>query len=66
MKTKPNLTMTAYSRRSVLKNMALSAGLTGVSFVAPGILRSARARGADQSGPDLAADRCVDGLRKGS
>ena len=45
MKTKPNLTMTAYSRRSVLKNMALSAGLTGVSFVAPGIYAPLAPRG---------------------
>ena len=45
MRTKSNLTMTASSRRSVLKNLALSAGLTGVSLAAPGILRSARAEG---------------------
>ena len=45
MRTKSNLTMTACSRRSVLKNLALSAGLTGVSLAAPGILRSARAEG---------------------
>ncbi len=42
MKRKPSLKGTTCSRRSVLKRMALTAGLAGVSLAAPGILRSAR------------------------